>query len=146
MSFRTFRLSRKLRRARRAGKIYLVARYVVMLRGMGIQVSLTSQEFKEVLSALDAARDGKGVLPTHSGYEVARWILLIRELQLDPRLIIADEDLNLIQQAADFYHNEKNLRQLASLLFTCGQAGLTLRVDLDDREIREIQARIATMD
>lgn len=146
MSLRTFELRRKLRRARKTGDIYHAARYVVMLRHLGKNVTLLPKETENLFSALEATRRGEGLIPVHPGYEIARWVLLIKTLNLGLDLELTQDDLQTIQAAADLYYLERNLYQLASLKFTCDHIGVELELNLTEEEHREVDAIIATME
>jgi len=146
VSLRTFELRIKLRRARKRGDIYHAARFVVMLRHLGRDIALLPEEAEHLLSALQAAQRGDGLIPVHPGYEIARWVLLIKHLNLGLDLELTQGDLQTIQAAADLYYMERNLYQLASLKFTCDKIGVKLELNLTEEERNEVNAIIATME
>jgi hypothetical protein len=121
-----------LDRARREGRIYVIANLVKMIRfsRMRLDVDLRKTERVELLCALGNAR--KGPLPLATwlprGYQVAR-LLMLSMLHMPERVIVPTKrDRRQIKSAIQHYRSEPHdwhsRRQLGSLLRTCTAIGI----------------------
>lgn len=113
--------------AERAGgrSIYQIARFAQMLTLRGKDVALTPDEKREIADQLENARkDENRLLSVHQGYEIARWLMLAKVLEVSDRISVTEQDQEKMRQAAVHFKNEKNLLHLASLKKTVEFLGL----------------------
>jgi len=113
-------LEEELQRAREEKRdIYEVARLAQRLKGEGGEPNLTEKEWQEIGKELEKARANKSQRPLKQGYEIARWLMIIKVLGPEEKLKIPESDIRAIKKAAKEYQEEENFHQLESLRETC---------------------------
>jgi hypothetical protein len=114
-----------LERSRISSDTYLIGRKLMLLKGLGIEEPLNENEFGDILQKLEQTRSGKSTMPIlEPGYELARWLMIIRALKPDYALAITPSDKQLIDEAMESYRKEENYDQIGSLIETCKYIGV----------------------
>ena len=128
-------LKKKLRELRDSKEdIYRIARTLQMLRLRGEYIEPTQEEEQEIIDNLEKARAGKSERPLAPGYEIARWLMIGRELNIES-IAPTEQDQDMIEKALQKYKQEKNFRQLASLIKTVEFLGIPLDIgDLNEED------------
>lgn len=136
--------TQKLKEARDNNDIYVVARLIGVLRGLGIGVELEEGEKVACLQELEKARVGNvdDFFRRVPGYMVARWLMILKNFYPED-VEISDSDIVLMQSALEQYQNEENYYQIASLKVTTESVGVQLNFgQFSEEEMVEIEKNV----
>ena len=114
--------------------IYRIARVIQILQARGEQVKPTQEEKQEIIDNLERVRAGKSKRPLAPGYEIARWLMIGKALGIED-ITPTKKDRHAIKESLEQYKEEKNFKQLASLIKTMEFLGIPLDVgDLEKED------------
>lgn len=132
-----------LERARKEKNIYIIARSVMMLRGVGVDCQLTDSEKSEVILKLEKARKSQGMLGLEPGYELARWLMICRFLMPESQIRPSKDDIVLIQEACDSYCRDRIFKQVASLVHMSQILQIPIKINHLPKKKRRLIKKIA---
>lgn len=140
-------LQEKLEKARQdQSDIYQIARLLQILKLKGVVVNVTEQESVQILENLEKARKGETKRPFSNGYEIARWLMIQKALNIKVVEIREDDKIAIIE-AVEKYKDEENFRQLASLIKTAEFIGTPISFEnFTEKEKKAITEELKLID